>query len=298
MFSVTSCETNSYENNEKFDENYFTVYLSNIDMNGLLPVKINLKENKTEENISEILDVLKKNSDEDEAKASIPEQLTIKSIKLDSTNVVINFGDEYNELSIVDEILLRSSVVKSLTELEGVKTVEFYIDGIPFKNATGNLQGPMDKSDVILDFEGTILNDETRVVTLYFPNNDGSVLIPVDYEISMNSDEQLEKRLLDLLIAGPPSSDLSPSIPAEAKVKNIYTNGGICYVDFNEAFVTKHPGGSTGETNTIYSVVNTLTELPNISKVQFLIEGEVREAFKGHFAFNTFFERNLDLVGQ
>lgn len=55
-------------------------------------------------------------------------------------------------------------------------------------------------------------------------------------------------------------------------------------------FVVKHTGGSVGEWFTIYSIVNSLTELDNIKKVQFLIEGEKQQDFKGHMDFSKPFE--------
>jgi len=45
----------------------------------------------------------------------------------------------------------------------------------------------------------------------------------------------------------------------------------------SKEFVENHIGGSTAELMTINSIVASLTELPGIDKVQFLIEGNVRE---------------------
>ena len=46
---------------------------------------------------------------------------------------------------------------------------------------------------------------------------------------------------------------------------------------------------------TIYSVVNSLTELPHIDKVQFLIEGQKVEVFK-HMIFNEPFVRDDEII--
>lgn len=47
---------------------------------------------------------------------------------------------------------------------------------------------------------------------------------------------------------------------------------------------------------TIYSIVNSLTELKEISKVKFLIEGKSSADFKGNFRFNTEFPRSAQLI--
>ena len=49
------------------------------------------------------------------------------------------------------------------------------------------------------------------------------------------------------------------------------------------------------EKMTIYSIVNSLTELKEIDKVQFLIEGEKVKEFKGNFRFNNAFQEPLQL---
>lgn len=60
----------------------------------------------------------------------------------------------------------------------------------------------------------------------------------------------------------------------------------VAYVDFAQDVVDNHWGGSTGDAMTIGSIVQSLTELPGIEKVQLLLEGNVVEAMFGHIATN------------
>ena len=46
---------------------------------------------------------------------------------------------------------------------------------------------------------------------------------------------------------------------------------------------------------TLYSIINTITELPGIDKVQFLIEGQKQEVYI-HAVFNEPFKRNDKLI--
>ena len=46
----------------------------------------------------------------------------------------------------------------------------------------------------------------------------------------------------------------------------------------------------------VYSIVNSLTGLPGISRVQILINGETDLVYRESIRFDTIFERNLDLV--
>jgi len=47
---------------------------------------------------------------------------------------------------------------------------------------------------------------------------------------------------------------------------------------------------------TIYSIVNSLTEINSVKKVQFLIDGEKISDCKGHLDFSKPFERNEALI--
>jgi spore germination protein GerM len=68
-------------------------------------------------------------------------------------------------------------------------------------------------------------------------------------------------------------------------------------VDFDETVVANHPGGSTAEMATVYSLTNTLTgNLPEIKKVRILIGGKSRESLKGHVALSEPFMLNRELI--
>ena len=49
---------------------------------------------------------------------------------------------------------------------------------------------------------------------------------------------------------------------------------GVATVNLTKDFVDKHPGGKDAERLTLYSIVNSLTEVKDIQKVKFLINGK------------------------
>ncbi|MBD5461192.1 MAG: GerMN domain-containing protein, partial [Lachnospiraceae bacterium] len=66
-----------------------------------------------------------------------------------------------------------------------------------------------------------------------------------------------------------------------------------CYVNLDQTFLTQIYNVTPDVT--IYSIVNSLTELANIQKVQILINGESNLTYREIYAFTTIFERNLDI---
>lgn len=89
-----------------------------------------------------------------------------------------------------------------------------------------------------------------------------------------------------------------PTLPKGTRVRQLEIKEGICYVDFNKSFQSKHPGGEIEERLTIYSIVNTLTELNDIDKVQFLIDGEKVEEYQGFIDFSQTFSRDDSIIQQ
>ena len=76
---------------------------------------------------------------------------------------------------------------------------------------------------------------------------------------------------------------------------SVETKEGVCFVNLSKEFITKHPGGTSAEIMTVYSIVNSLTELINVNKVQFLIDGEIKELFN-HIVINEPLERDVSYI--
>jgi spore germination protein GerM len=91
------------------------------------------------------------------------------------------------------------------------------------------------------------------------------------------------KASLQELIAGP-KGDALRTISAEVNIRELFIdNQGTAYVDFGEAFSQTHPGGPWVEMLTLRSIMQTLVaNVPEIKRVQILIEGREVETLAGH----------------
>ncbi|MBN2395837.1 MAG: GerMN domain-containing protein [Candidatus Atribacteria bacterium] len=127
-------------------------------------------------------------------------------------------------------------------------------------------------------------------IPLYFSDEDARHLIPEYREMEKRSD--LVKNTIVELIKGPSNQNLYPTIPNTTKVNALYVQEGIAYIDLSSEVVRDHPGGSTGELLTIYSLVLTLTSFPGIDKVQILIDGNSGETLVGHVDISVPLERD------
>jgi len=147
--------------------------------------------------------------------------------------------------------------------------------------------------------QGSELKDKTPY-KLYFINDQGKLAPETRYidnaEVAKGT-ENLATVLVNELINGPAKGSLlQPTIPQGTKVNSTVTiKDGIAIVDLSKEFVEKHKGGKKNEQLTLYSIVNTLTELKDIKSVQFKIDGKVRKEFKGSYQLDMTFPRSAYL---
>ncbi|MBO8128083.1 MAG: GerMN domain-containing protein [Peptococcaceae bacterium] len=120
-------------------------------------------------------------------------------------------------------------------------------------------------------------------------------LVPETRQVT-KTDETLEELIIQALIDGPATKELTRTVPKETKLLSISVADGVAYANFSQELKTKHWGGSAGEMMTIYSIVNSLARLEGIEKVQFLIEGNKEESIFGHMYTGEPIEPNWNLV--
>ncbi len=222
---------------------------------------------------------------------AIPESLDVSEISLEEETVKINIENGYKSLKTGEEMICRAAFVWTFTGLDFVENVEIFVNGETLAKANGEPFGPMGRGDLIVDADiDAEPTNAARILRLYFSNEYATELTVEERRVEVNPNQPLEKYVLEQLIVGPMEEGNIPTVPTETKIRDVKTADGICYVDLSQDFVAKHSGGSTGEMLTVYSIVNSLCELDDVEKVQFLIEGEKQIEFKGHIAFDKPFK--------
>jgi len=145
---------------------------------------------------------------------------------------------------------------------------------------------------------GAKKKDKEEVI-VYFSDVNERFLVPekryvLKEDMPGNAARELVKTLLDGSRTG-----LVNTFPEKVEVVNVKIDDGTAYVSFSRNLVKNHPGGSTGEMATIYSLTNTLTEnIPTVKKVKILVAGKEIESIKGHIDTRQAFAPNRELIVQ
>jgi len=158
-------------------------------------------------------------------------------------------------------------------------------------------------SVIIGEAEASQLTDKTPI-KLYFANEDNTKLKLeiryIDSSEAKKSTSNLASIVVKELIKGPSNEKTHKrTIPAEATLRTpVSIENKVATVDMSKEFKTKHPGGKDAERMTIYSIVNSLTEIEGIEKVKFKIAGKEQKEYMGNFQFNLLFPRSPNLISK
>ncbi|MDQ7793541.1 MAG: GerMN domain-containing protein [bacterium] len=135
----------------------------------------------------------------------------------------------------------------------------------------------------------------TTELVLYFPDNQAEYLVRERRTVDTGG-KSYEELALRELIAGPRAPGLTPSLPAGTRLLGVTIRDGVAQADFSRELKTEHPGGTAGETFTVFSIVNTLTEIRGVRSALILIEGRRQETLAGHLDISEPLEREGTLI--
>lgn len=131
-------------------------------------------------------------------------------------------------------------------------------------------------------------------LTLYYPNSQATGLIAESRTVDITDQEVIKAMFNEL--ATPPTG-LEKPLPQGTKLLSAsVSTDGIATINLSQEFKTNFGGGSAGEQMTLYSIVNTLTTLPNLRSVQFLLNGEKHPGILGHIDTSVPIKRNESFI--
>ena len=121
-------------------------------------------------------------------------------------------------------------------------------------------------------------------VKLYVLSRDGRRLATEDQEILLDGSlQQQAVRVVEILLRR------SAAIPRGVEIRDVFvTSQGVAYVDLSKELIENHPGGSSAEELTVFSLSNTLiVNFPAIKMVKILVEGREVRTIAGHLDLTT-----------
>lgn len=130
-------------------------------------------------------------------------------------------------------------------------------------------------------------------VIVYFPTSDAAGLVPVERTVTVTNQDVI--RALFKEFSNPPSGLVAP-LPKGTELLDAKIKDGIATISLSKNFKSNFEGGATGEQMVLYSIVNSLTSLPDVKSVEFLLEGQQTVAILGALDTSSPVKRNESLI--
>jgi len=130
-------------------------------------------------------------------------------------------------------------------------------------------ENDVDEDQPVEDDE--VIESSELTINVYYADAMGEYLVG---EARVISSENKYVDALNELIKLPIDSSLFQLIPDTTKINSIVVKDGLAKVDLSKDFVEDKITSDTEDNLLIYSIVNTLTEFPEVNSVSFYIDGE------------------------
>ena len=291
-FPKTTNDKKDIKENLKSDE--IVVYYLSHDETKLIQKVEKLQHNDPLKNIEVAMEKIKNVETNLEYQTPFIKGLIVEKIVLDKNQLYLYFNKEYDKLDNVREVLLRAAIVRTVIQIKGVDCVSFYVNDLPLEDKSKKTVGSMTKDSFVENIGAQINSINTTNITLYYATEDGTKMVAVDQNVYTSSNVSKEKLVLEHMMEKPKQDGVLKSIPDATKLLSVSTMDGICFVNLDSGFL-KH-NFNISESVVIYSIVNSLCELPTVNKVQISVNGETKMKYREKMGLDEIYERNLDLV--
>lgn len=283
------------ERNEELNDGkqVYSVYYLNSSVTRLISHDYRTETTDPEELAAELMAQLRKVPNDLDCQTVLPDKVGFYDLKKEQMVLYLYFDNNYTSMSPAQEILCRAALAKTMTQISGIDFINIYAGDQPLLNKSGNPVGMLSNSDFIESVSDVNAFEKIELV-LFFSNETGDKLVQEKREVVHNINTSVEKLIVDELIGGPRNQNLQPTLNSGIKVLNVSVNENVCYINFDSSFLTTSTNVS--DYMTIYSIVNSLSELSTVNKVQITVEGSQDIMYRDSISLNTLFERNLDYI--
>lgn len=281
------------ENGQNGADSGYTIYYLNASGNQLMGNPYVPQAGDQETLVQELMAALNTVPTDLECQSAIPSQVEKMSFRVEA-NVLHLYADaNYALMDSVKEILCRAALTKTLTQIPGIDYLTIYCAEQPIMDGAGNPVGMLAASDFV-DSIRDVNSFEKTEMTLYFANETGDMLVAEKREVMRSTNTSVEKLIVEQLIEGPKGIGRFATMPKDVKLLSVSVNETVCSINLDAAFLNNTL--EVKEYIPIYSIVNSLSELSTVSRVQIRINGSEDAVFRDLIPLSTVFVRNYDYI--
>ena len=276
-------------------EGVYKIYYLNASMTRLAPREYHTDTKGQEELVAELMNEFLNVPNDVDSQVALSDKVGYLGYRQEERVLFLYFDAGYtNRVNMKNtrEILCRAALAKTMTQIDGIDYISIYVADQPLLDSYGNPVGVMADSDFIEGISDINAYEKSQL-RLFFADETGSRLVEESREVVHSINTSLERLIVEELIKGPGTEGGFPTLPGDTKLLNVSLNENICYINFDSTFLNNTL--EVKEYIPIYSIVNSLSEISTVSKVQITINGSQDVMFRDVISLNTQFERNLEI---
>ncbi len=257
LLLLCACKT---EETKKIDKPFHLYYLNEVMSaeSGVLKeitISLDVSQMSLEEIICHYIETMPPEG----TKSALPESWSLHNAKIEDQAAILTFRGK--PVSSSENYLAAACMTKILTQLSEIDTVSVLAPG---QNEAIRLS---DK-DILL--EDTAMLPQKESIALYLADQSRSYLVKNMQTVEAMEANEKPNYIIRSLLALPTENSC---IPQGTKLLDITVDNGLCKVNLSSEFVQNMEKRFACERLAVYSIVNSLTELPEITTVDIWIEG-------------------------
>ena len=226
-----------------------------------------------------------------ELTSPFPKDMRLIRSEQTGREITLVFDDSLAALTGIGLRLACACIARTVSEYGGYETVIIRTVSLTLNGEEAVTVHPAE-----LVLEDRSAGQPNALVQLFFADSQGRFLIEEQRSAPLEETQELPGFILHSLIEGPQSEGLSATIPKGTVLLNVSVVDRVCLVNFSAEFLQNRPRNELAERMTVFSVVNSLTQLEEVDSVEILVEGSSVERY---YAMNLDRElvRDEDMIG-
>ena len=275
------------------DEGTYLIYYLNSAITKLVPRSYEAVSTNQEDLVAELMDQFIHVPKDLDCQPGLTDKVTFQGSRQEEQVLYLYFDVNYTAMKPEREILCRAALTRMMTQIKGVDYISIYCGDQPLMDRQGNPVGVLTSGDFIMNTSNVNAYEKTEL-TLYFADETGNRLVPEKREVVHNINTSLAQLVVEQLIAGPGQEGHNPTLPSDCKILSLSVTDNVCYINFDSAFANTTL--AVNEYIPIYSIVDSLSEMTTVTKVQIMINGSQDVMFRDVVSLNTTFERSQNYI--
>ena len=205
-----------------------------------------------------------------ELSSPLPTDAQLLSSTVKDEVLTLRFSKALAQLNGVELTVAAGCLARTFLPLSGAKKLILTADGALLGSDTSLTVTLEDLS--LRDDSLDLLHTEFPV---YYASMDRRHLIRETVTIRHTTAEELTMQLLEQLLTPPAGTTLRSALPTGTQFLSVSVANGLCTVDVSREFESRRFYAMSAQCLSLLSVVNTLTALEEIDRVEFTVEGDL-----------------------